>query len=76
MDVDGLNDLQLQTGLLNLLPEGGKFLFGPVHSGGLVQQTHEACHAGNLFDKLQGNGIGLAAVPAEGHFHDGSPPFL
>ena len=70
VDVDGLDDLALQTGLVDVVHIGLALLVGPHLAGGLlVQHAHEAAHAGDLLDLLQGDGVTALAVPAECHFH-------
>ena len=71
VDVDRFDDLDFQPGVVDLLLQGGELLLRPVHAGGLVQQAHEAGHARYLFHVFQRDGIDLAAVPAECHFHNG-----
>ena len=69
MDIDRLDHFQLQSSGVDFLHQRLDLLFRPVDTGGLIQQTHQAGHAGNLLHILQRNRVGLAAIPAECHFH-------
>ena len=70
MYVDGLDDLDLQPGVVHFFFQGSEFFLGPVHARGLVQQAHQARHAGDLLHIFEWNRVDGAAVPAESHFHD------
>ena len=69
VDIDGLDHFQLQSSGVDFLHQRLDLLFRPVDTGGLIQQTHQTGHARNLLHILQRNRVGLAAIPAECHFH-------
>ena len=76
MNIHRLDDFDLESRLVHFLLQGSELLLRPVHAGGLVQQAHQAGHAGNLFDVLQRNRVRLASIPAKCHFHVSDTPFL
>ena len=70
VDVDRFNDLAFQTRGMDLVDIGADFLLRPDLSGSLVvQEAHQAGHAGNLLNLAQGHAVTVGTVPTERHFH-------
>ena len=70
VDVDGLDDLALQTGFLDVLHIGADLFLRPDLACRLiVKEAHDAGHSRDLPDLLQGHRITVLSVPAECHLH-------
>ena len=70
MDVDGFHHLGVKAIGMDLIHDFPDFVFFPDFAGHLVVQgPDDACHAGDLFNVGQGNGVVSFPVPAPSHFH-------
>ena len=70
VNVDGFDHLGVKAVGMDLIHDFFDLFFFPDFAGHLVVQgPDDACHAGDLLNVGQGNGVVSFPVPAPSHFH-------